>query len=73
MSGRYGRDRMVDGFTTTCSISAITIKGASLNSAHGKVYSIQCYVIKFVSDLWQVCGFLQVLRFPPPIKLTTTI
>jgi len=51
MSGRYGRDRMVDGFTITCSISAITIKVASLNSAHGKVYSIQCYVIKFVSDL----------------------
>jgi hypothetical protein len=25
---------------------------------------------KFVSDLWQVSGFLQVLRFPPPIKLT---
>ena len=51
MSGRYGRDRMVDGFTTTCSISAIIIKVASLNSGHGKVYSIQCYVIKFVSDL----------------------
>jgi len=28
---------------------------------------------KFVSDLLQVCGFLWVLRFPPPIKLTTTI
>jgi hypothetical protein len=25
-------------------------------------------VIKFVSDLWQVGGFLRVLRFPPPIK-----
>jgi hypothetical protein len=34
------------------------------------VYSIQHYVIKFVSDLWQVSGFLRVLRFPPPIKLT---
>ena len=30
-------------------------------------------MIKFVSDLWQVCGFLRVLRFPPPIKLTATI
>jgi hypothetical protein len=39
----------------------------------GEVYSIQHYVIKFVSDLWQVCGFLRVLCFPPPIKLTTTI
>ena len=35
--------------------------------------SIQHYVIKFVSDLQQVCGFLWVLWFPPPIKLTTTI
>jgi hypothetical protein len=38
-----------------------------------KVYSIQHYVIKFVSDLRQVSGFLQVLRFPPPIKMTATI
>jgi hypothetical protein len=34
---------------------------------------VQHYVIKFVSDLWQVGGFLWVLRFPPPIKLTATI
>jgi hypothetical protein len=26
------------------------------------------YVIKFVSELQQVGGFLQVLWFPPPIK-----
>jgi hypothetical protein len=45
----------------------------SLNSVHGEVYSIQHYVIKFVSDLRQVGGFLMVLRFPPPIKLTTMI
>jgi hypothetical protein len=25
-------------------------------------------VIKFVSDFWQVVGFLQLLRFPPPIE-----
>jgi hypothetical protein len=31
------------------------------------------YVIKFVSDLRQVSGFLRVLRFSPPIKLTATI
>ena len=30
-------------------------------------------VIKFVSDLWQIGGFLRVLRFPPPIKLTDYI
>ena len=35
----------------------------------GEGYSIQHYVIKFVSDLGQVCSFLQVLPFPPPIKL----
>ena len=38
-----------------------------------KCNSIQDFVIKFVSDLWQVGGFLQVLWFPPPIKLTATI
>jgi hypothetical protein len=35
--------------------------------------SIQHYVITFVSDLRQVGGFLRVLRFPPPIKLTAAI
>jgi hypothetical protein len=35
------------------------------------MYLIQHYVIKFVSDLRQVSGFLQALWFPPPIKLTT--
>jgi hypothetical protein len=34
---------------------------------------LQHYMIKFVSDLWQVSGFLWVRRFPPPIKLTATI
>jgi hypothetical protein len=41
-----------------------------LESRSGEVYSVQHYVIKFVSDLWQVGGFL---RFPPPIKLIATI
>ena len=45
----------------------------NLNPAHGGVYSIQHYVIKFVSDLRQVGGFLGVLQFPPPKKLTATI
>jgi hypothetical protein len=30
-------------------------------------------MLKFVSDLWQVSGFLWVLQGHPPIKLTTTI
>jgi hypothetical protein len=41
----------------------ITINLMSSNPAHGDVYLIQLYVIKFVSDLWQVGGFLRVLRF----------
>jgi hypothetical protein len=41
--------------------------------AHGEEYLIQHYVIKFVSDLEQVGGFVRVLRFPPSIKLTATI
>jgi len=35
---------------------------------HGEVYSIQHYVIHFVSDLQHVGGFLRVLWFPPPIN-----
>ena len=38
-----------------------------------KIMTILHYVIQFVSDLWQVSGFLLVLWFPPPIKLTTII
>jgi hypothetical protein len=51
----------------------ITITVVSSNPVHGEVYSIQNYVKKFVSELQQVGGFLRVLRFPPPIKLTATI
>ena len=51
----------------------ITTKVVSWNPADGDVYSIQYYMIKFVSDLQQVDGFLRVLRFPPSIKLTATI
>ena len=51
----------------------ITTNVVSLNLAHGEVYSIQHYVIKFVHEWWQVGGFLLVLRFPPSLKLTTTI
>ena len=51
----------------------ITSNVVSSNSANGEVYSIQHYVIKSVSDLWQVNGFLQVFWFPPSIKLTAVI
>ena len=47
----------------------ITTKLVSSNPAHGKVYSIKHYVIKFVNDLRQFGAFL---RLPPPIKLSAT-
>jgi hypothetical protein len=65
---------MVVGYVTTFIQSVpITTNVVSSNPAHGEVYSIQQNVIKFVCDLWQVGGFLWVLRFPPPIKLIATI
>jgi hypothetical protein len=51
----------------------ITNNVVSSNSTHGEVYSIQHYVIKFVSDLRQVGGILQILRFPPLLKRTAMI
>ena len=51
----------------------IITKVVSSNPAQMQVYSIQHYVIKFVRDLHPFGGFLQVLRFLPPIKLTATI
>jgi hypothetical protein len=51
----------------------ITTKVVSSKPVHGEVYLIQHYVIKFVSDLRQVGGFLRILQFPPPIKLTATM
>ena len=38
----------------------ITTNVVSSNPAHGEMYSLQRYVIKFVSDLRQVGGFLRV-------------
>jgi hypothetical protein len=62
---------MVVGFTTTYAI--ITTKVVSSNPAHGEMYLIQHYVIKYFSDLRQIGGFLRITRDPPPIKLTPTI
>jgi hypothetical protein len=42
----------------------ITTKVVNSNLFHVKVYSIQQYVIKFVSDFQQVGCFLRVIRFP---------
>ena len=43
----------------------ITTEVVSSYPAPGEVYSIQQYVIMFISDLRQVGGFLCVLRIPP--------
>jgi hypothetical protein len=51
-------------FSIVCIVSSIF--------SYGEVYLIQHYVIMFVSDLQQVSGLLWVLRFPLPIKLTST-
>jgi hypothetical protein len=52
--------------STTYTISAF-IQETS-NSGLVEVYSIQHYVIKFVSDLLETDGFLWVLLLLPPIK-----
>ena len=51
----------------------ITTKVMNSNPVYDDVYLIQHYVIKFVSELPQVGGFLRILQFPPPIKLTAMI
>ena len=69
--GRRGRGRMVVGFTTSYVIR--TYYHWCWEFEFRSWGGIQQYVIKFVSDLRQVGGFLRVHRFPPPIKLTATI
>jgi hypothetical protein len=71
--GCRGRYRMVVGFTTICAISAFHHYRCEYESHSCEVYSIQHYVKTFVSDLWQVGGFLWALWYPPPIKLSSTI
>jgi hypothetical protein len=71
--GLYGCELMAIGFKTTYAISAHQRYSCVFKSRSIEVYSIQHYVIKFVSDLRQDGGFLRVLQFPPLIKLTATI
>ena len=61
-----GRDRMVVGFITTYAATKVV----SSNLADAGVCLMQPYVVKFVSDLRQIGGFL---RCSPPIKLTARI
>ena len=60
------RDRMAVGFTTTYAIGAYHHWCCWFKFCSG--WGVQHDVIKFVSDLRQVSGFLQVLQFPPSIK-----
>jgi hypothetical protein len=60
--GCRGRDRVV-------AISAYHHWSCEFASCSDEMYSIQHYVIKFVSDLLHFGDFL---LFPPPIKLTNT-
>ena len=71
--GRRGLDRMVVGFTITYAIGANHHQRCEFESRSGDVYSIQHYVIKFVSGLRQVGGFLRVPRFHSPVEMTVTI
>jgi len=48
---------------------SITTNVVSSNTVKSEGYSIQHYVIKFVSESRQLGGFHRVLRLPPPIKL----
>jgi len=59
---------MVVRFTTAYAISAYHHWCWEFELRTGRV--VQHYVITFVTDLRQVGGFLRVIRFPPPIKLT---
>jgi hypothetical protein len=54
-------------------VPSIPTDVVSLNLDQGEVYNSEHYVIRYVSDLRQVSGFLQVIWFPPPIKLTAMI
>ena len=69
----YGgrRDRMAIRFTITCAICAYHQCSCEFEPRSWRgVLDTKLYVIKFVSDLRQVGGFLRVLWFPPPMKLT---
>jgi hypothetical protein len=55
---------MVVGYTTAYAISDYHHERCEFEPRSGDVYSIQHYLLKFVSHLLQVGGFL---RFPDPL------
>ena len=70
---RRGRDRMVAVFTNIFTISDYHHWRCEFESRLLDVSSVQPDVIKFVSDFWQVVGFLCVRWFDAPIKLAVAI
>jgi hypothetical protein len=58
------------GFTTTNATSTYHHFICEFESHSCDEYSIQHYVIKFVSDLRQDGVFLRIFQFPTPLKLT---
>ena len=69
--GRHDHDCMVVWFTTTYAIGAYHHWCCEFESRSGR--GVLHYVLKFVSDLRQVSGFLRFIRVPPPLKLTATM
>jgi hypothetical protein len=65
---RRGRDGMVVGVTATHTICAYHHWCCEFESHSGR--GVQHVVIMFVSDLWQVCGFLRVQYRGSQIKKT---
>ena len=61
---RHGGDGLVVDLQLPMQSVPITTKVVSLNPAHGEVFLIQHYVIKFFCNLWQVGGtvFVHVLK-----------
>jgi len=66
IGGHRGRDLMAVGFTTTYAISAYHHKCCEFESRSSELYSIQHYMIKFVSD------FAAGRRFSPGTPVSST-
>ena len=66
---------LIDNSKLTCLLITIGLQqfDKTIYEVVIHLFAIQHYVIKFVSDLRQLSGFLQVLRFPLPIILIATI
>ena len=68
-----GRDRMAVGFTTTYTFCAYHYYSCEFESRSWRGVLDTTSRDKVFSGLQQSDGFLWVVRFPPPIKLTITI